>query len=187
MHKARQGLFWGEGRQPGILIENSRWPCCTCLSFCLCLSVCLSVCLCVYVCIPKYICIWCTKKYTWLFVCMKMYFCVCTSKSFLRSSQFPITAQPRLGINTQPPTPNTFFSATAWILFFLFPTKTTLSSNHYKYSNWMPIFFVTQKCPVSVQYEWKKSLELYQTLHDVLLPLVLLWFTEAYVHANRVH
>ena len=120
------------------------------LSVSVCLSVCLCVCLCVYTKIYMYLV---HQKYTWLFVCMKMYFCVCASKSFLRSSQFPIMAQPRLGINTQPPTPNTFFSATAWILFFLFPTKTTFSSNHYKYSNWMPIFFETQKCPVSVQYE----------------------------------
>ena len=147
-----------------------------CLSFWLWLFLCLSVSICV--CAPKNI-LGCLCAWKCIFVC--------ASKSFLRSSQFPITAQPRLGINTQPPTPNTFFSATAWILFFLFPTKTTLSSNHNKYSNWMPIFFVTQKCPVSVQYEWKKSLELSQTLHDVLSPLVLLWFTETYVHANRVH
>ena len=147
-------------------------------------SVCLSVSMCVHQNIyvsgaPKNI-LGCSCAWKCIFVCVHQ-------NLFLRSSQFPITAQPRLGINTQPPTPNTFFSATAWILFFLFPTKTTLSSNHYKYSNWMPIFFVTQKCPVSVQYEWKKSLELSQTLHDVLLPLVLLWFTETYVHANRVH
>ena len=70
-----------------------------------CVSVCLSVCvsISIYLCAPRYICIWCTKKYTWLFVCMKMYICVCVHQNlFLRSSQFPITAQPRLGINTQP-------------------------------------------------------------------------------------
>ena len=155
------------------------------LSVSVCLSVCLCVCLCVYTKIYMYLVH--QKIYLAVRVHENVFLCVCASKSFLSSSQFPITAQPRLGINTQPPTPNTFFSATAWILFFLFPTKTTFSSNHYKYSNWMPIFFVTQKCPVSVQYEWKKSLELSQTLHDVLLPLVLLWFTETYVHANRVH
>ena len=121
------------------------------LSVSVCLSVCLCVCLCVYTKIYMYLVH--QKIYLAVRVHENVILCVCASKSFLSSSQFPITAQPRLGINTQPPTPNTFFSATAWILFFLFPTITTLSSNHYKYRNWMPIFFVTQKCPVSVQYE----------------------------------
>ena len=44
----------------------------------------------------------CKLVYACVSVCINIYICVCASKSFLRSSQFPITAQPRLGINTHP-------------------------------------------------------------------------------------